>query len=172
MHPKIQLNYLSGYPAALVAQVQHAIAQGHFAGWLLKKYPVAHTVRTDKALYAYVQEYKDRYLRQTGQLSRVVYDSKLQVLGQALGTHSRISRVQGAKLASKREIRVASVFKQMPPEFLRMIVAHELSHIREWEHNKAFYQLCTHMEPAYSQLEFDLRAYLAYLNASGVPLWD
>ncbi|OGS94434.1 MAG: hypothetical protein A3H31_01715 [Gallionellales bacterium RIFCSPLOWO2_02_FULL_57_47] len=55
---------------------------------------------------------------------------------------------------------------------MRMIVVHELSHIREREHNKAFYQLCLHMEPDYHQLEFDLRAYLTYLDMTGVPLWE
>ncbi len=60
----------------------------------------------------------------------------------------------------------------MPPEFLRMIVVHELAHLKESEHNKAFYQLCLHMEPDYHQLEFDLRAYLCYLDVDGVPLWS
>ncbi|NTV12271.1 MAG: M48 family metallopeptidase, partial [Zoogloea sp.] len=55
--------------------------------------------------------------------------------------------------------------------FLRMIVVHELAHIKEREHDKAFYQLCRHMEPDYHQLEFDLRADLSYLEATGLPLW-
>jgi predicted metal-dependent hydrolase len=59
----------------------------------------------------------------------------------------------------------------MPPEFLRMIVVHELAHMKEREHDKAFYHLCRHMEPDYPQLEFDLRAYLTYLDATGLPLW-
>ncbi len=37
--------------------------------------------------------------------------------------------------------------------------------------DKAFYQLCLHMEPDYHQLESDLRAYLTYLDAAGLPLW-
>jgi len=60
----------------------------------------------------------------------------------------------------------------MPAEFLRMIVVHELAHLKEQEHNKAFYQLCLHMEPDYHQLEFDLRAYLTYLDAAGQSLWQ
>ena len=68
--------------------------------------------------------------------------------------------MQGAKLKSKREIRVASLFREAPAEFLKMIVVHELAHLKEQDHNKAFYQLCSHMEPAYGQLEFDLRLYL------------
>jgi predicted metal-dependent hydrolase len=38
-----------------------------------------------------------------------------------------------------------------------MIVAHEIAHLKEPQHNKAFYQLCQHIEPNYHQLEFDLR---------------
>jgi len=41
----------------------------------------------------------------------------------------------------------------------------------ERNHDKAFYQLCQHMEPEYLQLEFDLRAYLSYLDAAGAALW-
>ena len=139
---------------------------------LLQKYPHAHAVRSDKALYDYVLEVKGKYLRNAGQLSKVAFDGKLHVIQHALGTHTSISRIQGTKLRAKREIRIAELFKEMPLEFLRMIVVHELAHIKEREHNKAFYQLCRHMEPDYHQLEFDLRAYLTYLDATGQPLWS
>ena len=43
-----------------------------------------------------------------------------------------------------------------------MIVVHELAHLKEQEHNKAFYQLCEHMLPGYRQLEFDTRLYLTW----------
>ena len=172
MRPKPPPSYLAGYPVALAEEVQRLIKQGQLADRLLQKYPLAHAVRTDKALYDYVLELKGAYLRNAGQLSKVAFDSKLHVIQHALGTHTSISRVQGTKLKSKREIRVATVFKEMPPEFLRMIVVHELAHIKEREHDKAFYQLCRHMEPDYHQLEFDLRAYLIYLDASGQPLWS
>ncbi|HQU79542.1 MAG TPA: M48 family metallopeptidase [Azonexus sp.] len=171
MRPKPPPNYLAGYPANLTAQVQQLIEQNRLADILTKKYPLAHAVRTDKALYDYVQALKGEYLRNTGQLSKVAFDSKLHVIQNALGTHTNISRVQGTKLKSKREIRVATVFREMPPEFLRMIVVHELAHLREREHDKAFYQLCQHMEPEYHQLEFDLRVYLSHLAANGRPLW-
>ena len=151
--------------------VSALIEQGLLADMLLKKYPLMHTVRTDKALYDYVLEAKGRYLRNAGSLSKVAFDGKLHVIRHALGTHTSISRVQGSKLKSKSEIRIAAVFKEMPTEFLRMIVVHELAHIKEREHDKAFYQLCLHMEPDYHQLEFDLRAYLSYLDAAGLPLW-
>lgn len=171
MRPKPPPNYLAGYPAALAEQVQQLIEQGKLAGRLLQKYPAAHAVRTDRALYDFVSASKDRYLRNAGVLSRVAFDSKLHVMRNALGMHTSISRVQGVKLKSRREIRIATVFREMPVEFLRMIVVHELAHLKEHEHNKDFYQLCLHMEPEYHQLEFDLRTYLTYLDASGKPLW-
>ena len=94
----------------------------------------------------------------------MVYDGKLQVMKHALGTHTAISRVHGGRLRASREIRIASVFRDAPADFLRMIVVHELAHLKEAEHDKAFYQLCTHMEPDYHQLEFDLRLYLTQLD--------
>ena len=170
MRPKPSPDYLAGYPAALVAQVRQLIEQGQLAGLLLQKYPLAHEVRTDKALYDYVLELKNEYLRNAGQLSRVAFDGRLH-LRNALGMHTSISRTQGGNLKAKREIRVAALFREMPPEFLRMIAVHELAHMKEREHDRAFYQLCRHMAPDYAQLEFDLRAYLVYLDAGGAPLW-
>jgi len=172
MLPKPPPNYLAGYPAALVAQIQQLIAHDQLAGRLRQKYPLAHDVRTDKALYDYVLELKNAHLRNAGQLSKVAFDSTLHVIKNALGTHTRISRVQGSNLKTKREIRIASVFKEMPPDFLRMIAVHELAHMKEREHGKAFYQLCSHIEPDYAQLEFDLRVYLTYREAGGMPLWS
>ncbi len=39
-----------------------------------------------------------------------------------------------------------------------------LEHLKEIEHNKAFYQLCCHMEQQYHQLEFDTRLWLTQLS--------
>lgn len=164
-------DYLAAYPAGLVAEVRQLIAQGQLAPRLLRKYPAPHTLRSDRALYDYSLEIKQRYLRHSGVLSRVEYDSKLTTLRNALGTHTSVSRVQGQQLKAKREIRVATVFREMPEEFLRMIVVHELAHLKEAAHDKAFYQLCRHMAVDYHQLEFDLRVYLTYLDAGGAPLW-
>jgi predicted metal-dependent hydrolase len=166
------LKYLTGYPADTVAQVQGLIASDKLSKILLKKYPDPHEIRSDKALYDYVLGLKNEYLRGASTLNKVAYDNKLQVLRQALGTHTSISRVQGGKLKAKREIRVAAVFKEMPEAFLRMIVVHELAHLKERQHDKAFYQLCQHMAPDYFQLEFDLRAYLCHLDITAKPLWS
>ncbi len=171
MLPKPPPNYLAGYPAHLVDSVRHAIAQGKLAGILLRKYPQAHDIRTDRALYDYVQDIRNRHLKNTAVVNKVAYDSKLQTLQKALGTHTAIGRIQGGKIKAKREIRIAWLFRDMPLEFLRMIVVHELAHLKESEHNKGFYQLCQYMEPDYFQLEFDLRSYLSYLDAGGEAIW-
>ena len=154
------LKYLSGYPPHVQARVRELIEQGRLGTMLAEKYSQAHAVRSDGQLRDYVQALKDRHLRKSVPLGKVIYDSKLQVMKHALGTHTAISRVQGDKLKASREIRIATVFRDAPAEFLKMIVVHELAHLKEAGHNKAFYQLCTHMEPDYHQLEFDLRLYL------------
>lgn len=165
------MKYLAGYPEPLKAQVQQLLVQGRLGEMLLTKYRHAHGVRTDKALYDYVMALKNDFLRNSEPLSKVTFDSKLQVITHALGTHTTVSRVQGSKLKSKREIRVATLFKEVPAEFLKMIAVHELAHIKEKAHDKAFYQLCIHMEPRYHQYEFDLRVYLTHIDAAGKLDW-
>ncbi len=165
------LKYIAGYPQPVQDQVRELLAQDKLGELLLKKYPAAHGVRTDKALYDYVMEIKGEFLRSSEPLSKVAYDSKLHVIRNALGTHTTVSRVQGSKLKAKREIRVATLFREAPPEFLRMITVHELAHFKEKEHDKPFYQLCTRMEPNYHQYEFDLRLYLTHMEAHGKLAW-
>lgn len=162
-----QLKYLTGYPAETLHQVQQVIDEGRLGDLLRQRYPQIHAVRTDTALYQYTQTLKSEYLGKTQPLNRVVYDSKIKVIQHALGQHHYISRVQGAKLKTVNEIKIASVFRTAPEAFLKMIVVHELAHFKEKEHNKAFYQLCRHMEPNYYQYEFDLRLYLTQLELFG-----
>lgn len=135
--------------------------------YLHKRYPERHEVQSDKALYGYAQELRQRFLRSAPPLDKVLFDSRLDLTHRALGLNTAVSRVQGGKLKAKKEIRIASLFKEAAPQFLRMIVVHELAHLRERDHNKAFYQLCKHMEPDYHQLEFDLRVYLTYRELPG-----
>ncbi len=165
------MNYLTGYPETLQSQVRELVARDRLGALLQKKYPAIHGIRTDRALYDYVMDLKNSFLRNAEPLSKVAFDSKLHVIAHALGTHTTISRVQGNKLKSKREIRVASLFKEVPLEFLRMITVHELAHIKEKAHDKAFYQLCTYMEPQYHQFELDLRLYLTHVDAGGGTPW-
>ena len=157
-----KLLYLQGYPENLLAQVTTLIEQNRLGEVLQKRYPDTHNVTTDKALYQYTQDLKSQFLRNAPPINKVAYDNKIHVLNNALGLHTAISRVQGGKLKAKAEIRVATVFRNAPEAFLRMIVVHELAHLKEKDHSKAFYQLCCHMEPHYHQLEFDTRLWLTH----------
>lgn len=161
------LQYLKGYPPHTLHQVEVIINEGRLGEILLKRYPQPHNVRTDTALYSYTQALKSEFMQKSQPLGRVSYDNKLQVIQHALGQHHYISRVQGKKLKTVNEIKIASVFRNAPEAFLKMIVVHELAHFKEKEHNKAFYQLCCHMEPNYHQYEFDLRLYLTQLELFG-----
>ncbi len=165
-----QLKYLAGYPEQVTTPVQRLIAEKRLGNAILKRFPVAHEITTERALYEFTVDLKNRFLRKSPPLSKVTFDNKINVLHGALGLHTFVSRVQGGKLKAKNEIRIGSVFKVAPLDFLRMIVVHELAHLKEKEHNKAFYQFCEHMEPNYHQLEFDLRVYLTCLDLVG-PLY-
>lgn len=165
----MSLKYLLGYSDSLQAQVCELIAQNRLGPMLADKYAEKHEVRTDRALFDYTQALKSRYLRNAEPLVKVQYDNKLKVIKHALGTHTSVSRVQGSKLKAKREIRVDALFRDAPAEFLKMIVVHELAHLKEREHDKAFYQLCEHMAPDYHQLEFDLRLYLTHRDLQSQP---
>lgn len=165
------LRYLTAYPESLRRQAASLLDEGRLGAVLHARYLRAHGLRTDRALYDYVQELKTEYLRNAEPVAKVTYDSKIHVVQHALGLHTAISRVQGSKLKAKHEIRIASVFRDAPLEFLRMIAVHELAHLKEKQHDKAFYKLCCWMEPHYHQLEFDLRLYLTHMEHGGERLW-
>ena len=135
------MKYIAHYPAHIQDQVKSLIEQDKLGLYLQQKYPEAHQIQSDKALYQYVTEIKNRHMKNVGTLSQVSYNSKLK---------------------SHNSITVASVFKEAPLEFLQMIVVHELAHFKESEHNKAFYQLCCHMQPDYHQIELDMRLWLLW----------
>lgn len=139
-------------------------AQNKLGEYLAKRYPKAHGIQTDKALYQYCTDIKQTFLCHAPLLDKVHYDTRLGIAHHALGLNTAVSRVQGGKLKAKKEIRIAAFFKEAPADFLRMVVVHELAHLKERNHDKAFYQLCQHIEPHYHQLEFDCRVYLAWKN--------
>ena len=161
------LKYLQAYPAQLQDQVRQLIAEGRLGEYLNQRYSGRHDVQSDKALYSYALDLKQEYLRNAPAIDKVLFDNRLDLTHRALGLHTAISRVQGGKLKAKKEIRVASLFREAAPEFLQMIVVHELAHLKEAEHNKAFYKLCEYMLPGYHQLEFDLRVYLTWRELPG-----
>ncbi len=156
------LKYLNGYDSQLQAQIQRLIEQDKLGDYILSRYKEQHTHRSDKSLYSYVMALKNEHMKSSPPIAKVMYDTKIRDVRSALGTHTFVSRVQGGKLKAKNEIRISHLFKNAPEAFLRMIVTHELAHLKVKEHNKAFYKLCSYIEPEYHQLEFDLRVYLTY----------
>lgn len=163
-----ELTFLSGYPKPILEQVRTSIATGRLGPWLTARYGgQSHQIKSDKALYQYVMALKNQYMKSSAPLSRIVFDNKINVIKHALGLHITSARIQGGKLKAKAEIQIAGLFREAPEPFLQMIVVHELAHLREKDHNKAFYQLCQHMLPDYHQLEFDLRLYLTHQAITG-----
>ncbi|WP_136487533.1 M48 family metallopeptidase [Vibrio sp. H11] len=158
------LKYIQGYPDHIIESVERLVDADKLVSWFEQRYPQRHDVQSEKALYAYTLEIKNQYMKKTAPLSKVVYDGKIHLINNALGLHTYVSRVHGNKIKAKNEIRIASAFKNAPEPLLRMLVVHELAHLREKEHNKAFYQLCCHMEPNYHQLELDARLYMMVLE--------
>ena len=135
-------------------------AAGELEPAILARYPDRHTIVDNSRLVAYVQDIKREYMRSSPPLQKVRYCEKINTLHRALGLHTYAIRVQGSRLKASNELRVATVFKELPPEFLRMVVVHELAHLRHKDHDKAFYRLCEHMEPEYHVYERDLRLLL------------
>ncbi len=156
--------YLGNYPPSLIAQVDSLIKSDQLASYLLERYPTPHNVANDNDLRDYVLSLKNLHMKKSQPLSKIIYDNKLHVVNNALGMHSYVARVQGGRLKTKNELRVSAVFKKTPAAFLNMIVVHELAHLKEKEHNKAFYRLCLSMLSNYHQLEFDMRLYLIQLE--------
>jgi predicted metal-dependent hydrolase len=160
------LKYLSGYAPELKQWVQGMLDEHTLEAFLQNKYPETHEIRSDAALRDYTIALKNQYMKKSPPISKVVYDNKIHVIHGALGTHSYVSRQQGGKLQRKNEIRIATVFKKVPEPLLNMIVVHELAHLKEKEHNKAFYKLCENMLPDYHQREFEMRLFLTMLEAN------
>jgi len=163
--------YISHYSPSLIDQVDRLIKNNRLRAYLLDKYPHPHNIINDSDLREYVTSLKNELMKKSQPLSKIIYDNKIHVVNNALGMHSYVTRIQGNKLKSKNELRISNIFKQTPEDFLNMIVVHELAHLKEKQHNKAFYRLCQHMLKNYHQLEFDMRLYLIQIE-TGVTLYD
>lgn len=159
-----KLKYLNGYSADLQEQIGTMLERDQIADYLIAKYPAVHKITNNAALRDYVMSLKNQYIKKSAPLSKVVFDKKIHAVNNALGLHTFVSRVQGSKLKSKNEIRISNLFQTAPIAFLDMIAVHELAHLKEKQHNKAFYQLCEHMLPDYHQIEFDVRVYLTQIE--------
>lgn len=155
-----KIDYFQGYPQNIRDYFERLIQDGDIRSYLLKKYPQGHQVNSDKQLYAYANELKQRFMKKAPQIDKVKYEKQKDLILNALGTHTFISRNHGGKLKSKHEIRIALSLKDAPEEMLQMLVVHELAHFKEKDHNKAFYNLCEYMQPNYCEVELDTLLYL------------
>lgn len=130
--------YLTNYPPSLIAQVESQIEKNRLKSYLLDRYPRPHNIANDNDLRDYVMSIKNQHMKKSQPLSKIIYDTKLHVVHNALGLHSYATRIQGSKLKTKNELRVSAAFKKTPEEFLNMIVVHELAHLKEKEHKDQF----------------------------------
>ncbi|MCW8853660.1 MAG: DUF45 domain-containing protein [Gammaproteobacteria bacterium] len=163
--------YLTHYPPEIISRAESLIENNQLAAYLLQCYPTPHNIANDSDLRDYVLALKNQHMKKSQPLSKIIYDQKIHVVNNALGMQSYATRVQGGKLKTRNELRVSSVFKKAPEAFLNMIVVHELAHLKEKEHNKAFYRLCLNMLSTYHQLELDMRLYLIQLE-TGKSLYE
>lgn len=159
MRPRT-VDYLAGFPEDFRVKATALARSGELLNRLQSRYPDRHEIRSNAALGAYVQDLKRTHMKKARPLGKIRFSDRITVLHDALGLHTYAVRVQGNKLKRKNELRVASLFQDLPPEFLRMVVVHELAHLRHVDHDKAFYRLCTHIEPEYHRYETDLRLWL------------
>ena len=69
------LRLLQAYPDSLQQQVQKIIEGPGLAAWLQSRHPEPHGIRTDKALYEFVLDLKNEFLRQAEPVNKVTFDS-------------------------------------------------------------------------------------------------
>ena len=158
------LDYFQGYPPNIRSQIEELLDSGRLKEYLLNKYPNNHEINSDKLLFEFAVDLKNLYMKKSPKLDKVLFEKKKDLIKNALGTHSFVSRNHGGKLKSKHEIRIAMSLKEAPVEMLTMLVVHELAHFKEKDHNKPFYKLCEHMLPDYHQIELDMRLFLVLLD--------
>ena len=155
---------LAGYPDEPVAQAQAGIADGTALAWIAERYPERHKISSNQELFAYAQELKMRHFKNAPQLSKVQFDKNPRSAHKALGQHDKDLNASDKRLVKSREVRISGLFRAAPAAFLRLMVVHELAHQKYAEHDHDFYRMCSHIEPDYDEVEFDLRVYLSALE--------
>jgi hypothetical protein len=90
------MKYLTGYPEEVRAQVRQLVQQGRLGDILLKKYPAAHDIRTDKALYDYIFNLKNRFLRNAAPINKAAFDNRVQVIQHVLGLRGEGREIERA----------------------------------------------------------------------------
>lgn len=159
-----KIDYFQDYPKYIKDQCEQLINNGHIKSYLLKKYPVGHQINSDKQLFEYTNKIKQSFMKKSPPINKVKYVKQKDLIHNALGTHTFISRNHGGKLKSAHEIRIAQSLKDAPEEMLQMLVVHELAHFKEKDHNRAFYNLCEYMQPDYCDVEVDTLLFLTLLD--------
>lgn len=153
-------SYLIGYSPKTIEMITLIVDKGELNSFILKSYGEAHQIRSEKALYDFTMDIKRRHLRKGPPLRKVLWDDRIELASKALGLQTVRYSKSRLSTQSRNEIRIASLFKDAPLSILRMIVVHELAHLKEKNHDKAFYKLCSHIEPDYFQLEFGAKLFL------------
>lgn len=154
------ITIFSGYSDEVISFVNELIQSNKIKSYIESKYPETHNITTDKALFSYAQELRKYYMKNSPPIHKVSFDKDINRVYKALGLNLTISKTHGRKTKTRNEIKIASIFKKAPKDFLRMIIIHEIAHLKVKDHDKKFYNLCSNMEYNYHELEFDLRLFL------------
>ncbi len=59
----------------MTAQVQKLVNEKRLGDTILKRFPVAHEIKTERALYDFTIELKNQFLRKAPPISKVVFGS-------------------------------------------------------------------------------------------------
>ncbi len=156
----IDLSFLESCSDKVQDKIRTIIEDDGLEAYLEDLYPENHSINTDKALFAYAQEIRKKYMKKAKPAHKVVFDESDDTVYNALGDNINdlILADNGHKI--KNVIRIASLFKSAPAELFHMVVVHELAHLKEREHGKNFFRLCHYMDDDYDQHEFDLKLFL------------
>jgi len=76
------LKYLQPYDTKLQSQIQNLIDNDTLGKYILSKYTSVHRYSSDKALYGYVMELKNSFMKGSSPIAKVMYDNST-----ALDTH-------------------------------------------------------------------------------------
>jgi len=167
----IDLKYIGHYPAHVIEQAHRLFDEQRVRPYLEARYgnlDDRHETQSNAALYEMAMGLKRRYMSSAPPVAKVRYCEKISTLKRALGLHTYATRVHGSKLKTKHELRIATIYKEGPIAFLEAVVVHELAHLREKDHGRAFHNLCRHMLPDYAQRELDMRLWLSWREAPDI----
>lgn len=167
----MEFKYLRGYSDNIIMSVKKLVDTDKLGLYLKNKYKNVNNCKKDKELYNLAKEIKDKYMKKQKLPEKIFYDNKIELSNQALGLHSYIPVKHGKKYKMKNEIKISSRFKNLPYEFMENVLIHELCHLKEKNHNKAFYNLCRNIDDRYFEKDLDIRIYLTYVDIYKDNLW-